>query len=111
MKKTFTGGLGSLLGEQPKPANQEQQNLPGRSPRGRPVTNTRVITKTSQEGTKEGETRATFIVQESILEALKDIAYWERVKIKDVVSRALAAEVAKYKAAHKTIKPRTQDKG
>lgn len=109
MKKSFSGGLGSLLGEQPQAAAKEQKAPTARPGRGRPVTNTRQITKTSQEGTREGETRATFIVLEETLEALKAIAYWERAKIKDVVNRALAAEVAKYKAAHKTIKPRPQD--
>jgi len=44
-KKNFTGGLSSLLGDQPdKPK------------RGRPVTQTKEITKSSQEGTKENET-------------------------------------------------------
>lgn len=67
-KKDFTGGLNSLLGEQPdKPK------------RGRPKTQTKEITKSSQEGTKENETRATFIVKEDLLEKLKAVAYWERV--------------------------------
>jgi hypothetical protein len=52
-KKNFTGGLNSLLGDQPtKPTKA-----------GRPKTSTREITKSSQEGTKENETRATFIVK------------------------------------------------
>lgn len=105
MKKSFSAGLGSLLGEQPKGNSQEQQQAPVRSTRGRPATNKKEITKTSQEGTKSGETRATFIVKEDLLEDLKAIAFWDRVLIKDVVNRALAAEVAKYKAAHKSIKP------
>ena len=49
-KKNFTGGLNSLLGDNDKPK------------RGRPKTSTKEITKSSQEGTKEKETRATFIV-------------------------------------------------
>ena len=49
-KKNFTGGLNSLLGDQPE-----------KPKRGRPVTQTKEITKSSQEGTKEKETRATFI--------------------------------------------------
>ena len=104
MKKSFSAGLGSLLGEQPK-ANSQEQQAPKRATAGRPVTNKKEITKTSQEGTKSGETRATFIVKEDLLEDLKAIAFWDRVLIKDVVNRALAAEVAKYKADHKSIKP------
>ena len=59
-KKNFTGGLNSLLGDQPK-----------KPKRGRSATSTREITKSSQEGTKENETRATFIVNEELLEKLK----------------------------------------
>jgi hypothetical protein len=88
------GGLDSLLGEQPQ-----------RPKRGRPATSTREITKSSQEGTKEGETRATFIVKEELLEKLKAIAYWDRVLIKDVVNTALQETIAKYEKKNGNIKP------
>ena len=93
-KKNFTGGLNSLLGDQPdKPK------------RGRPVTQTKEITKSSQEGTKENETRATFIINEELLEKLKAIAYWDRCLIKDVVNTALQDVVAKYQKKNGDIKP------
>ena len=93
-KKNFSGGLNSLLGEQiEKPK------------RGRPVTSTREITKSSQEGTKENETRATFIINEELLEKLKAIAYWDRVLIKDVINTALQETVAKYEKKSGDIKP------
>lgn len=93
-KKNFTGGLDSLLGEQPQ-----------RPKRGRPATSTREITKSSQEGTKEGETRATFIVKEELLEKLKAVAYWDRIKIKDVIASALEEAVNKYEKKNGEIKP------
>ncbi len=93
-KKSFTGGLDSLLGDQPQ-----------RPKRGRPATSTREITKSSQEGTKEGETRATFIVKEELLEKLKAIAYWDRMKIKDVIASALEEAVNKYEKKNGEIKP------
>ena len=93
-KKNFTGGLNSLLGDQPK-----------KPKRGRPKTSTREITKSSQEGTKEKETRATFIVNEDLLDKLKAIAYWDRVLIKDVVNTALQEAVAKYEKKSGEIKP------
>lgn len=93
-KKDFTGGLNSLLGEQPE-----------KPKRGRPVTQTKEITKSSQEGTKEKETRATFIVNEDLQEKLKAIAYWDRVLIKDVVNTALQEIVAKYEKKNGDIKP------
>lgn len=63
---------------------------------GRPRTSTRVITKSSQEGTKENETRATFIVKEDLLERVKGIAKTEGKMIKDLVNEALEEAVAKY---------------
>lgn len=93
-KKDFTGGLNSLLGDQPE-----------KPKRGRPVTQTKEITKSSQEGTKDNETRATFIVNEDLLEKLKAIAYWDRVLIKDVVNTALQEIVAKYEKKNGDIKP------
>jgi hypothetical protein len=93
-KKDFTGGLNSLLGDQAKKPKI-----------GRPVTQTKEITKSSQEGTKENETRATFIVNEELLDKLKAIAYWERKLIKDVVNEALQDKVAKHEQKSGAIKP------
>jgi hypothetical protein len=94
-KKNFTGGLSSLLGDQPE-----------KPKRGRPVTQTKEITKSSQEGTKENETRATFIINEELLEKLKNIAYWERLLIKEVVNSALVEAVAKYEKKNGVVKPK-----
>lgn len=69
---------------------------PQKSKVGRPRTSTRVITKSSQEGTKENETRATFIVKEDLLERVKGIAKTEGKMIKDLVNEALEEAVAKY---------------
>lgn len=93
-KKSFTGGLNSLLGDQPE-----------KPKRGRPQTSTREITKSSQEGTKENETRATFIINEELLEKLKAIAYWDRLLIKDVLNTALQEAVAKYEKKNGAVKP------
>jgi hypothetical protein len=95
-KKDFTGGLNSLLGDQPEKPKTKI---------GRPKTSTRVITKTSQEGTKENETRATFIINEDLLEKLKAIAYWDRVLIKEVINSALQETVYKYEKKNGDIKP------
>lgn len=92
-KKNFAGGLDSLLGDEPL------------KPQGRPKTKTREITKTSQEGLKENETRATFIVKEDTLEKLKAIAYWERLLHKEVAALALEKYVADYEKKNGEIKP------
>lgn len=93
-KKNFTGGLNSLLGDQPETPK-----------RGRPVTQTKEITKSSQEGTKENETRATFIINEELLEKLKAMAYWDRLLIKDVVNTALQDAIVKYEKKSGVINP------
>jgi hypothetical protein len=93
-KKNFTGGLSSLLGDEKEKAK-----------RGRPQTVFKEITKSSQEGTKENETRATFIVGEDLLEKLKAIAYWDRKLIKEVINKALQEAVDKYENENGVIKP------
>lgn len=110
-KKNFKGGLSSLLGEAPnkKPTKVKGKDkpLPGESSKrvGRPQTQFKEITKSSQEGTKENETRATFIVNEDLLEKLKAVAYWERVMIKEVINTALEEAVSKYEKTNGKVKP------
>jgi len=98
-KKDFKGGLDSLLQPSAEPQTQPKKT-------GRPKTSTRQITKSSQENTKEGETRATFIVKEPLLEAVKNIAYWDRIMIKDIVNQALQDYVDAHSTKNKGLKPR-----
>lgn len=93
-KKNFKGGLDSLLGDSKEPKKV-----------GRPKTQNKVITKSSQEGTKVNETRATFIVKEELLDKLKAIAYWERSLIKDEVNKALEDYLERYEKSKGDIKP------
>lgn len=94
-KKDFKGGLESLIPTQSsEPQIEEAVSQKGKI--GRPQTSTRIITKSSQEKCKDGETRATFIINEMLLERIKDIAYWERVMIKEVVDIALQNYVDNY---------------
>ena len=90
--KNFKGGLDSLLRDT-RSEDEILKNLP-KKPR-KPKTSTREITKTSQEGTREGETRATFILKEDLLEKVKAIAYWDRQQIKTVISDALESYLDK----------------
>lgn len=92
-KKNFSGGLSSLLGESPVAEMPTIKEKP-----------TRIITKTSQEGTKENETRATFIVNEDLLEKVKAVAYWERMLLKDVINSAIEDSLTKYVKKNGEIK-------
>jgi hypothetical protein len=49
------------------------------------------ISKSSQEGLKDGWTRATFILRKDHLEKIKALAYWDRKKVKEVIDEALGA--------------------
>ncbi len=60
---------------------------------GRPRTNFRQIEKTSQKGLPEGWTRATFILREAHLEDLKDLAYWDRRKLKDILDDVITGYI------------------
>jgi hypothetical protein len=132
-KKTFKGGMDNLLGEGTKvktPAQKRAQTIRAKWKAlkeesdkivinqtgeqtgeqteklkvGRPKTQFKEITKSSQEGTKENETRATFIVKEDLLEKLKAIAYWDRTLIKEVVDKALEEAVVKYEKKNGPVK-------
>jgi len=50
----------------------------------------RLKTEIGEYRTSEGETRATFIIDETLLNSLKAIAYWERKQIKAVLKEALS---------------------
>jgi hypothetical protein len=89
MSKSFQGGINTLLGEK-----EEEQ----KRPKGRPRTNFKEITKTSQIGAKEGETRTTFIISEDHLAKMKALAYYKRVTIKDVFARAIEDYLEKNKS-------------
>ena len=97
-KKTFTGGLNSLLGEAtPEPQKETRE-------KGRPSTLTGKATgKTSEAGCLEGETRATFILSEELLDKLKAVAYWKRSLIKEVLVEALEGYLSS-----EEVKPRPE---
>jgi hypothetical protein len=95
-KKSFSGGLSSLLGD----TNQAEQATEPKEPKAAK----KEITKTSQIGTKEKETRATFIVNEDLLEKMKSLAYWDRVLIKDIVNNAFEDYIARHEKKNGEIK-------
>lgn len=95
-KKSFSEGLNSLLESTIIPEEENEREIENTSAffkqkRGRPRTSFKTITKSTQEGTKEGEERATFIVRIPLIEKIKAIAFWDRMQIKDVVHNALEA--------------------
>lgn len=80
---------------------EEQQATRGP---GRPVKRIATVKNTSQEGLQENETRATFIMQEALLEKIKAIAYWDRRKIRSVHAEAVLRYVEQWEALHGPVK-------
>jgi hypothetical protein len=77
---------------------------------GRPKDpNKRTPTKTSQEGTKNTETRATFIVNEEKLEKLKTIAKVERILIKTIVDQSFDLLINAYEKKYGEIEPKQKE--
>jgi hypothetical protein len=95
-KKNFSGGLESLLGN----TKQAEEAAVTAEPKAAK----KEITKTSQIGTKENETRATFIVKEDLLEKMKSLAYWDRIMIKDLINQVLEEHIARYEKKNGEIK-------
>jgi hypothetical protein len=56
-----------------------------------------------QRGLKPGETRATFIVQETALDKIKAVAYWDRCNIKEVINAAFDAYIKDYEQKNGSI--------
>jgi hypothetical protein len=77
---------------------------------GRPRTNFKDYESTTEQGTKEGEIRATYIVKIHIKEALKIIAQKRGVLIKELVNDLFTEFIEKEKRsfppkAKKILKP------
>ena len=85
-KKTFRGGIDSVLGE----VNREEP--PAKA-------------KRKPDAPQPGEKRATFHIAEDLLSKVKAIAYWERLTIKEVVNEAFANYVANYEQNKGIIQP------
>ena len=68
--------------------------LPGQTEngrkKGRPRTNFRETVKSSQQGLRDGDTRATFIVKEDKLRKLKALTLVEGKPIKDIIDDMLS---------------------
>ena len=104
-KKDFTGGLNTLLGETSPEEITEQPTASKKKKVGRPKTRTWEPQSSLEEGTLQGEMRATFILKKEMISKVKAIAYWERAKIKDVIDTALTDFINKYEKENGEIKP------
>ena len=87
-KKKIQGLDGLLKKTTPPPSDDPPKEEPIKPKKETP-------TSTSKIGTKIGETRATFIVNEELLDAIKAVAVWDRASIKEVIHEALQEYIEK----------------
>lgn len=79
-KKNFTGGLSTLLGDTPTDKKPSA-----------------TVTATPAAPKEAASTiRATFEVEEDLVTAIKGVAHYERLRIKDIVSDAFAQYLTDY---------------
>ena len=74
-----------------------KKKLQAKKPPQSTTTIVEAVNNTAREGTKRGETRATFIVNEAALTEVKAIASISSRLIKDVIGEALSDLIEKYK--------------
>ncbi len=97
-KKNFNQGINSLLGSNREISdNQEQEN--------NFTSFQKEIKGSVKAGLKEGETRATLILNEDIVSKLKAVSYWDRVPLKVIMNNALNAFIISYEEKNGKIKP------
>lgn len=73
-------------------------------PQGRPKTDHRVNLPSTKVGVPEGWTRQTYIIRDEMIEFLKEVSYWDRKQIKEVIDEALAAHQRRYKERLEELK-------
>lgn len=61
----------------------------------------------SKKGLPKGWTRATFIIREDFLKKIKNLAYWERVTVKNIIDEALELYMKNKKIPEGPLKKRT----
>jgi len=99
MKKNFSGGLNSLLQE----TTQVEQSI--EKVKENKVAK-KIINNSSEIDIKEKEVRATFIVNEDVLNKMKTIAYWDRLLIKDIINNVFEDYISRYEKKNGKIKER-----
>lgn len=63
-------------------------------------------TKAAAKNTKEGEEKYIIIAKTGDIEAMKNIAYWDRLTIKEVFAQAIADRVTKFERRNGSLKSR-----
>lgn len=71
---------------------------------GRPKTRLHNPERTAAKQTKEGEEKYIIIGKTELISKMKDIAYWDRLAIKEVFEEAMIDRVKKYEKKNGPLK-------
>lgn len=77
-------------------ANMDQSDTDNKSSKGRPKNNSLIRETGAQKGLPAELTRQTLIVSVEQIETIKNYAYTERLKVKDVVAAAFEEYIEKH---------------
>jgi hypothetical protein len=98
-KKGFKSEFSNLLGTSQMPVAEQQLST------AQDNTHAHDNDKTTTRSTDHAEARATFIVQEELLDKIRSIAYWDRLQIKEVVNAALLRYIEQWESQNGVVKP------
>ena len=100
-KKDFSDGFSKLLGDsKPKEKDKKEKQTPKKEP----------TPKDSPQEDINPEVRATYIVRQRTVEKLKDISYWERAMLKEIVQEALEYYIGAWEKQNGPVEPRKKKK-
>lgn len=73
---------------------------------GRPKTRLHEPDRAAAKSTREGEEKYIIIGKTDLIEKMKDVAYWDRLAIKEVFEEAMTDRVKKYEKKGVPLKSR-----
>ena len=76
---------------------------------GRPKTRSHAPERAAAKSTKEGEEKYIVILKTSSIEMMKNLAYWDRMTIKDAFEQAISDRIAKYEKKNGPLKSRPKE--
>ena len=98
-KKNFSSGFDKLLGSSPSNDKKEKEQK-----------KKEVETVEEQKEAVDPEVRATYILKQSTVNKLKDIAYWERAMLKEIIQDALEGYVENWEKENKELLAKSKRK-
>jgi hypothetical protein len=105
MKKNFNQGINSLLLNTREVKEDTPETNVLEDLKDSEGEKNKEVKGSVKAGLKEGETRATLILNEVVINKFKAISYWDRVPLKVIMDDALSVFLNRYEEKNGKIKP------